>query len=187
MTPFQKRRRGFHFAIIAITTLLGACTGIPEGVTPVTEFNANKYMETWYEIARLDHPFERGLSNVTATYALREDGSVSVTNRGYNVEECEWDDIEGIANFQGDPSVGSLTVKFFGPFGGGYHIFALDKENYAYAMVAGPTRAFLWILSRTATLEANKKEALIRQAEEAGFPVEDLILVDHGDPYCQSQ
>ena len=163
---------------------MSACTGVPEGVTPVTEFDAKRYIGTWYEIARLDHPFERGLSNVTATYALLEDGSVSVTNRGYNREKCEWDEVEGRADFQVDPSIASLSVRFFGPFGGGYHVFSLDKEDYSYAMVSALTKDYLWLLARSPELNSETKSDLIEKASKAGFPVDELIIVDHNQESC---
>ena len=84
----------------------------------------DRYLGTWYEIARLDHSFERGLSNVTATYELRDDGRIRVLNRGFDTSDCEWQDAEGTASFRGDPAVASLAVTFFWPFAGGYHVFA---------------------------------------------------------------
>ena len=72
-----------------------ACTGVPEGVEPVTAFDQGRYLGTWHEIARLDHSFERGLSEVTATYDVNPDGSISVLNRGFDAEEGEWREAEG--------------------------------------------------------------------------------------------
>jgi apolipoprotein D and lipocalin family protein len=102
-----------------LAVFLSACTGAPEGVEVVSGFDLNRYLGTWYEIARLDHSFERGLSSITATYSLRDDGGVRVINRGYNAEEGEWDEAEGKAYFVGDEDVGQLKVSFFGPFYGG--------------------------------------------------------------------
>ncbi len=165
--------------------LLAACTGQPENVEPVTPFDVARYEGVWYEIARLDHSFERGLTNVTATYELREDGTVSVLNRGFDTEKCEWDEADGVAKFQGDPNVASLSVTFFWPFAGGYHVFALDQENYEYALIAGPSTDFLWILARQPDLPSDITDGLIGKAREAGFPVEELIFVDHAEPQCE--
>jgi len=157
--------------------LSGCLTGVPQGLAPVQNFELDRYLGTWYEIYRLDHSFERDLNFVTATYSLNEDGSVKVENAGMKPGGV-MDTIEGRAELQGDPTVGSLKVSFFGPFFGGYHIIALDEESYQYAMVAGPTYDFLWILSRTPQLDDDVAEMLLMQAEESGFAVENLIFVE---------
>ncbi len=164
--------------------LLAGCTGVPTGTEPVTGFDINRYKGTWYEIARLDHSFERGLTNVTATYTLSDDGKVSVLNRGFDSGLCEWKETEGTARFQGDPDVASLSVSFFGPFVGGYHVLELDKKRYDYALVAGPSRDYLWILAKSPNLSSSKKNELINKARELDFPVDQLIMVDHGKPDC---
>lgn len=160
--------------------LSGCLTGVPEGLTPVEGFELDRYLGKWYEVYRLDHSFERGLTHVTATYSLNDDGSVRVENAGRKPDGTR-DVAVGRAEFQGDPDVGSLKVSFFGPFYGGYHIIALDQENYSYAMVAGPTYDFLWILSRTPQLDEATADALLVQAEESGFAVEDLIFVEQSE------
>jgi apolipoprotein D and lipocalin family protein len=113
-------------AITLVTGLLQSCTGTPEGVEVVTDFELDRYLGTWYEIARLDHSFERGLSNVTANYSMRDDGGVKVVNRGFNTEKSEWDEATGKAYFVGESDIGQLKVSFFGPFYGGYNIVELD-------------------------------------------------------------
>ena len=167
-----------RFILGVLTALsLGGCLGLPGNLEPVTGFEVDRYMGKWYEIQRLDHSFERGLSQVTATYTLQDDGSVKVENFGVKEDGSE-DTIVGKALFQGDPTVGSLKVSFFGPFFGGYHIVALDKENYQYAMIAGPSFDFLWILSRTPQLDQEITDMLLMQAEESGFDLEGLIFVE---------
>ncbi len=168
--------------LAALALFLSACTGAPEGVEPVSGFDLDRYLGTWYEIARLDHSFERGLSNITANYSLRDDGGVRVVNRGYNVEKQEWDEAEGKAYFVGDADVGQLKVSFFGPFYGGYNIFALDRDGYEYAMVAGPDRSYLWILARSPDLDDAILEKLLAKAGELGFPLGELIMVEHDSP-----
>ena len=170
-------------ALIAAVAISGAaCTGAPEGVEPVTGFELDRYLGTWYEIARLDHSFERGLSNVTAGYSLRDDGGVRVINRGYNAEDAEWDEAVGKAYFVGDEDVGQLKVSFFGPFYGGYNVIELDQDGYQYSMVAGPDRSYLWILSRTPDLDDAVLERLLAKAGELGFPLGELIMVEHDSP-----
>ncbi len=160
--------------------LAGCDTTAPEGVTPVTGFELDRYLGTWYEIARLDHRFERGLEAVTAHYAKNDDGGVTVTNRGWNTEAGEWDQAVGKARFLGAPDTASLEVSFFGPFYGGYHVLALDAQapDYGYALVAGPDRDYLWILSRTPRLAEDVYQDLVRQARALDFPVDELIRVD---------
>lgn len=157
---------------------LTGCVELPEGITPVGDFELERYLGKWYEIARLDHRFERGLIDISAEYSLRDDGGVRVINRGYNVEYQEWDSAEGKAYFVDRPDIGRLKVSFFGPFYGGYNIIALDKEDYSYAMVAGPDRDYLWILARTPTLDKAIVERLVAQAKELGFAVDQLIYAE---------
>jgi len=171
------------YALVLLTVLAG-CTGRPDGVEPVRPFDVQRFKGEWYEIMRLDHSFERGLTNVTATYTLRDDGSVGVLNRGFDRKNCRWKDAEGRAVFQGDRDMASLSVTFFWPFAGGYHVFALDQQDYGWALISGPSRNYLWILARQPNLSADIRNRLVDQARRLGFPVDDLILVDHGKPDC---
>ena len=169
----------FRYYLSVLCLLLAGCSGVPDGVKPVSGFEVDRYLGKWYEIARLDHSFERGLSNVFAEYSLRENGSIRVINHGYNDKKGKWQEAEGKAKFRGDSNVGSLKVSFFGPFYGGYNIIELDKQYYKYVMIAGNDRSNLWILSRTPELEPAIKQKLIQKAKELGFPVEQLINVSH--------
>jgi len=155
------------------------CTGVPKGLKPVTDFEPDRYLGKWYEIARLDHSFERNLSNVSATYKKKVNGDIRVQNRGFNIKTGEWKEIEGNARFIENNTVGSLKVSFFGPFYGGYHVIALDRQNYSYAMVSGPSRSYLWILSRTETMDSAHYAALVSKAKEWGFNTTSLIEVAH--------
>lgn len=164
--------------LFAIFVLAG-CTGVPEGVETVDGFELDRYLGTWYEIARLDHRFERGLSDVTATYSMRDDGGVRVVNRGRN-EEGEWDEAEGKAYFVDASDQGRLKVSFFGPFYGGYNVIELDKAGYEYSLVSGPDRSYLWILARTPELDQQTLDRLVSKARKLDYPVDELIYVDHG-------
>lgn len=158
--------------------LLAACsTAPPAGLQPVTPFAIDRYLGRWYEIARLDHSFERGLSDVNATYQLQDDGSVKVINRGYDTQRKTWKEAIGRARFNGASDVGSLKVSFFGPFYGGYHVIALDPD-YRWSLVAGPDRDYLWILSRDKTLPADVRAQLIDRASALGFATDKLIWVE---------
>ncbi len=165
------------FLLGCVLLLLPGCTGIPAGIDTVTGFAPQRYLGRWYEIARLDHSFERGLVDVTAEYSQGADGEINVANRGYDSKEGEWREIKGIAKFAGDPSRGRLEVSFFGPFYGAYNVVALDGE-YRWAMVVGPTTDYLWILARTPQLDASTLESLVARAKAANFPVDTLVYVD---------
>lgn len=157
--------------------LSGCLTAVPGDFQPVSNFEVERFTGTWYELYRLNHPFEDGLTHVTATYTLQEDGSVKVENAGMR-RNGTMSDIEGRAEFQGDPTVGSLNVSFFGPFFSGYHIIALDQENYDYALIAGGSYDYLWILSRTPTLDEAIIDELLMQAVEGGYDLTELIEVN---------
>ncbi len=168
--------------------LVAACsTAPPEGVRVVEPFALERYLGRWYEIARLDHSFERGLADVSATYARRADGGVEVVNRGYDIERGQWRAATGRAYFTGSPERASLKVSFFGPFYGGYHVVALDREQYRWAMVLGPSRDYLWILAREAKISPQLREQLLAQAAGLGVDVAKLIWVEHGRGPAQAR
>ena len=159
--------------------LLGlcSCAQIPEGIVAIKGFDANRYLGTWYEIARLDHSFERGLINVSATYSLKEDGSLRIVNRGFDPKLNRWKEAEGRARFISGSDLGRLKVSFFGPFYGGYNIFALDERNYSYALICGNTKSYLWILARQPELSETVLASLTQKAKSLGFDTDALIYV----------
>lgn len=161
---------------ILMLFLLTGCSGTPDGLTPVSGFDGQRYLGTWYEIARLDHSFEHGLERVTAHYSLDPDGSIRVINRGYDPAQQKWQQAEGIAKFVSSPDVGHLKVSFFGPFYGGYNVLLLDAD-YQYALVSGPNRDYLWLLARTPTLGPATYDQIIEQARQMGFDTQQLIRV----------
>jgi len=168
------------FSLLLICLLMSACTGIPKGITPIKNFDIQRYLGDWYEISRLDHGFERGLSHVTASYTLREDGGIKVINRGYDKKKDAYKEATGKAYFIDNKTIGRLKVSFFGPFYGGYNIIALDHENYSWVMISGPSRKYLWILSRQPTLAPGIIKELVAKATEYGFPTDALIYVEQG-------
>ncbi len=161
--------------------MLTGCLGIPDNARAVTGFKLDRYLGTWYEIARLDHRFERGLTHVQANYRLAEDGTVLVINKGFDTSKGEWTSAEGRARFIGDPTVGRLKVSFFGPFYGAYNIVELDKESYQYSLVIGPNTDYLWILSRDKQPDSAIVERLVERARSLGFDVDDLIFPEQSD------
>lgn len=172
-----------HFLklILSITSLnmFVACTAVPEGIKPVDNFELPRYLGKWYEIGRFDHSFEEGLQQVTAEYSMRDDGGVSVLNRGFNPKKQEWDEAQGKAYFVNSSDVGHLKVSFFGPFYASYVIFELDKQHYNYALITGPDRDYFWLLARTPQLSTELQAQLVEQAREAGFDTSKIIWVDH--------
>jgi apolipoprotein D and lipocalin family protein len=178
--------KNFKLLLLSLFLLLTACMGVPDNVKVVESVDANQYLGTWYEIARLDQSFERGLEKITANYSLQADGSIKVINRGYNVADKKWQEAVGKAKFVDPPNAdktntGRLKVSFFGPFYGAYNIIELDKPYYNYVMVCGPDKSYFWILSRTPQLAYPIKQHLIAQAKELGFATDKLIYVDQSD------
>jgi len=165
---------------MGVLAMLSGCVKIPQGVEPVEDFALNPYLGKWYEIARLNHSFERGLSRVTARYSMREDGGVRVINRGYREESGEWDEAEGRAYFVEEPDRGFLKVSFFGPFFGSYVVMEWDPDSHAY--VCGPNKEFLWLLAREPEVSESRKQHFVDFARERGFPVGELIWVRQQSP-----
>ncbi|MCQ4034304.1 lipocalin family protein [Kaistella montana] len=174
----------FKFLLIPMVALAGfltfnSCkTGIPEGAEPVKNFQAEKYLGKWYEIARFDFRFERGLDNTTANYSLNPDGSIKVVNRGYKTAENEWKEAVGEARFLEGQSIGRLKVSFFKPFWGAYNILSIDG-NYEYALVAGDNLKYLWILSREKTIPNEIREKYLNLAKKLGYQTENMIWPKH--------
>lgn len=163
----------------ALLLMLTGCVGVPEGITPVGDFQLERYLGTWYEIARLDHSFERGLTQVSAEYSQRDDGGVRVVNRGYSEQTGAWKTATGRAYFVRNPDTGYLKVSFFGPFYGAYVVFDLDRENYQHALVCGPDKSYLWLLARTPRIDREQRDQLVAKARTLGFDTDKLIFVDH--------
>lgn len=165
-----------YAALISLS--LTSCLGIPQGIKPVSNFNLERYLGTWYEIARFDHPFERNLDNVSATYSLRDDGGIDVINRGFNKEKQEWKEAKGKAYFVEGSNTGYIKVSFFGPFYASYIIFDLDQD-YQWAFVTGSHKSYLWLLSRKKNGNEKLIETFLRKAKDLSYDTEGLIIVKH--------
>lgn len=167
-------------ALFTAVALFGltACQSVPEGVEPVTGFDEQRYLGKWYEIARLDHSFERGLSSVSAEYTPREDGGINVINRGYNEEDQAWSEALGRAYFVGGRDTAHLKVSFFGPFYSSYVVFGLD-DNYQHAFVSGFNKNYLWLLARTPEVSDEVMAEFLNTARERGFDTDALIYPPH--------
>ena len=162
--------------LLMILLSLTACVSIPDKIQPVRNFKIEKYLGKWYEIARLDNRFERGLEQISAEYSLNPDGSLKVLNKGYSTEEKKWQEAEGKAYFVEEQDKGYLKVSFFGPFYGSYIIFELDHENYQYALISGYDKSYFWLLARQPKIPENLKSVLIAKAAALGFDTSKLIF-----------
>lgn len=179
--PRARRRGPWRRApALLLPWLLAGCLGMPDGVAPVQDFDAGRYLGRWYEIARLDHGFERDLVDVTAEYSQRDDGAVRVVNSGFDSAEREWQSVEGVARFVRGEDEGYLKVSFFGPFYGSYVVFGLDHEGYEYAFVSGFNHDYLWLLARSPSVSGELRRRFESEAARRGFPTDELIWVEHG-------
>ena len=147
--------------------------------TVVKDLDLKRYLGTWYEIARYDHKFERGLVGVTANYSLREDGKIKVVNSGYKKSlDGRFSSATGkayIPDPESEPA--RLKVSFFWNFYGDYYVLELS-EDYQWAIIGSSSDNFLWILSRTPQLETSVYEALTDKIESRGYDVSKLIQVE---------
>ena len=169
-------------------TILSSCSSIPKKAKPIENFEVNRYLGTWYEIARFDFRFEKNLDNTVAQYSLDKKGNVNVLNSGHNYIKDEWRAAKGTAKFRGDKSTAALKVSFFGPFYSGYNVIALD-ENYQYALIAGKNLEYLWILSREKTIPEDIKQKYLKIATEVGYDTSKMIWVkqDKKSPYVTEE
>ncbi len=165
--------------------LFNNCASIPKKAKPIQNFDINRYLGVWYEVARFDFRFEKNLDNTSAQYRLDKNGNVIVLNSGYNFIKKEWKKAEGLAKFRSQKDIAALKVSFFGPFYSGYNVVALD-ENYQYALIAGKNLDYLWILSREKNIPQDVKSNYLQIAAEIGYDTSRLVWVAHdknNNPY----
>lgn len=174
---FYKSLSPIGILVIAILSFT-SCATIPNGATVVEPFDINKYVGNWYEIARLDHRFERNMDQVTANYTIMNNGKIKVVNRGFNTKKQEWKSADGKAKFRNESDKGALKVTFFGPFYSPYNVIAIAGD-YEHALVVGKNLNYMWILSRQKTLPETVKNDFLQKAKALGFKTEELIWVNH--------
>lgn len=163
--------------LIGTSAVLSGCAvSVPNGVKPVTGFDIHQYLGTWYELARIDHHFEKDLIQVSARYNLNADGSVSVLNRGFHSVKQEWREAEGKARFLGPANVAALKVSFFGPFYGGYNVVSLD-DAYQTSLVIGGSLDYFWLLSRNKSIPEQQLNLLLKKAQSLGVDLSRVTLV----------
>jgi apolipoprotein D and lipocalin family protein len=147
----------------------------PEVVSVV---DLKRYAGTWYEIARLPNSFERKLKCITATYTLRNDGKITVLNKGHYISEpSKINTATGVAWLPDKSAPGKLKVQFFWPFSGNYWIIYLEKD-YKYVLVGDPSFDYLWILCREKKMDDATYQMLLKKAVENGFDIKPIIRVD---------
>lgn len=167
-----------YFLLILI---LSGCTGVAPGLVPVDNFDVDRYLGQWYEVARLDHSFERGLSHVTANYSVKDDGGIKVVNKGYSIEDSRWDTANGKAYFVSESNKGHLKVSFFGPFYGSYVVFYIDDVDYQYAYVGSYNKDYLWLLSRDKNVSEAQKIHFLEMTKSKGYDTDSIIWVDQSN------
>ena len=144
----------------------------------ITSFDLDRYLGRWYEIARYDHSFERGLVGSTAEYSLRDDGKIKVLNSGHlNTLDGPYKESIGKAKARKNGTPGQLQVSFFGPFYGDYDILELAPD-YSYSVVGSSSPKYLWILSRTPQMSTTTKDKILRNLRQRGYDTSKLIWVE---------
>ena len=157
---------------IAVVAVAGCVSGPKVDNTPVAALDLNRYLGEWYEIARLDHSFERGVEKANANYTLNEDGTIKVVNSG--IKDGKPKTAIGKGKQTDTPAL--LRVSFFGPFYADYRVMMIDK-GYTYALVGSGGTDYLWLLSRTRVLPAATKDELLAEAKRRGYDTGKLIWI----------
>lgn len=175
--PLIKIALPVSIGILGLILINSCSVGIPDKANAVQNFDSEKYLGKWYEIARFDFKFEKNMNQVTATYTRNEDGTIKVDNKGYDYVKNEWKQSIGEAKFVKSQNEARLKVSFFKPFWAGYNVIDLE-ENYKYALVAGKNLDYLWILSREKTIPDNIKNRFLEKAKSIGYDTSRLIWVE---------
>ncbi|RXJ90850.1 hypothetical protein CRV01_06805 [Arcobacter sp. CECT 8983] len=163
----------YLFLSIFTIFLFTACSYKDPNIKSVPSVDLDRYLGSWYEIARYEHKFEKDCKNVTATYSLKEDDKIEVINRCTKITTGEKSKAVGEA-YAVDNTNSKLKVSFFWPFYGDYWIIMLD-EDYSYAVISEPSKEYLWILSRTKNLDEDTKEKILKKLESLDYDLSKLI------------
>ena len=141
------------------------------------DFELERFLGSWFEIARLDNAIEKDLDNVMSQYSLNTDGTIKVINSGYHRVEQHWKKTEGIARFRHNHQKGDFSVNFLSPVYKGYNIISVD-EGYNYALITGSNLNYLWMMSRHKTIPEQIKRKYLKLASLIGFNTEALLWVN---------
>lgn len=148
--------------------------GLSDELKTVAHVDLERYLGKWYEIARYDHRFERGCSEVEAIYTKRDDGMIGVLNRCFIKEDNKTKEAHGRAKVVDEETNSKLKVTFFWPFYGNYWIIEL-AEDYRFVVVSEPKKEYFWILSRTPVMEQDDLDGILERATALGFDARKLI------------
>ncbi len=163
--------------VVVLAGLTLACTSkrsMSNHVEVVQNFDAVKYLGTWYEVARFDFKHEKDLKNVTANYSKRDDGKIKVVNKGYDYVKNEWEESVGKAKFSGSEKSAALMVSFFGPFYSEYNVVMMEPD-YKTALVFGESTDYIWMLSREKNLPEATKQKYIDFAKKHGYDTSRFV------------
>ena len=167
------KRKTMVFVCATMVSLAG-CVSVPKvDNAPVSAFDLNRYLGEWYEIARFDHSFERGVEQAKANYTQNADGTIKVVNTGVKAGKQK----TAIGKGKTTDTPGLLRVSFFGPFYADYRVMLIDKD-YSRALVGSGSADYLWILSRTPGLSETEKSELLAEAQRRGYDMDKLIWVE---------
>jgi apolipoprotein D and lipocalin family protein len=148
-------------------------------LTTVSKVDLNRYLGRWYEIARIDHSFQKGCVASTAEYSLREDGDIRVINSCRKISPTgKISSVEGRVWIMDKDTNAWLKVQFFWPFAGDYVIIDLDSNNYNYAVVGHPSRNYLWVLSRTPQMEDGLYDEVMKRIAGQGYDLKRIKKYD---------
>lgn len=178
MKTFHKIILPVSLGALAYMAFHSYSVGIPRGAVAVKNFDVKKYLGRWYEIARFDYKFEKNMDNVTAEYTENPNGSIQVRNKGYDYIKKVWNESIGEAKFVKNTTEARLKVSFFKPIWAGYNVIDID-EDYQYALVAGSSLKYLWILSRTTGIPESIRQRFLEKAKRIGYNTDELIWVRH--------
>ncbi|HMR20370.1 MAG TPA: lipocalin family protein [Sphingobacterium sp.] len=161
-------------AVAAGTVIYNIWKPVKSNLPVIQDFDLNQFLGKWYEIARIDFFWEKGLKNVTAEYSKNEDGTIRVNNQGTKIKNNKAKQSIGKAKLATAPHVGALRVSFFGPIYSGYNIMHVS-EDYQYALVFGDNLDYMWILSRHKTIPYSIKKIYLDYAEKSGYQLDKIV------------
>lgn len=166
-----------NLMLLGVIMMIWGCKAKENMEYVVPELDLERYTGLWYEIARLDHSFERGLISNTAQYTLRDDGKIDVLNSGVPSDNPQKIKTAKAVGYRASEKTnGHLKVSFFRPFAANYLVIDLD-DNYQWAVVTSTSKKYLWILSREKTMDDELFDRLTKKLQKQGFRTEDLIRV----------
>ena len=162
--------------LVSSLALVAGCASVSKvDNAPVATLDLSRYLGEWYEIARFDHSFERGVEQAKANYTQNADGTIKVVNSGIKNGKPK----TAVGKGKTTDTPGLLRVSFFGPFYADYRVMMID-EDYTYALVGSGGADYLWILSRTPEVPETAKSELLAEAQRRGYDTDKLIWVRQG-------